>query len=149
MDRIIKTELTSSKAYDICRSIMGQMSDGYWENNSKMDQYWRFASVKMDHGNVVFSIDERPYIIRNDRRHTGVSNGFKFMRESEILGFFAKKIKFILRKEFADKKRTDDMKTNWLSSSFDNDICVRDVEDVIRSLSASAISAGIEESSID
>lgn len=148
MSRIIKTELTSPKAYDICRSILGQMSDGYWENDHKMEAYWRFIAVAKENGNVAFKISENcfanPYFNRR-----WIKNDVMLMRDSEILGFFAKKIKFILRKEFAGIKRADDMKTEWLSSSCDNDIRVSDVEDVIRSLNASAIVAGIAESSVD
>ena len=148
MSRIIKTNLTSDIAYDVCRSILGQMSDGYWENTRKMEEYWRFASVKKAKGEIVFAIDNRYYDYPYSGRRA-VYNGFFRMNDSEILSFFAKKIKFILRKEFSgiSKKGLNSKQTSWLSCK--DDVCVSDVNDVIRSLEASVICAGIAESSVD
>lgn len=154
--RIIKTGLKGEIAKNICCSIIGQMSDGYWENSPKFEQYWRFVDVKIVKNKITFAVDPRYFIVGPHNKT--VHNGFYMMRDSEILGFFAKKIKFILKKELAEcydmkltKKTSEDktIKTYWLSYSCGRGFTVSEVEDVIRGLEAAAISAGIAESSVD
>ena len=44
--KIIETNLTGDTMYDVCRSVIGQLSDGIWENSPVMNKYWRNISVK-------------------------------------------------------------------------------------------------------
>ena len=43
--RKIKTNTFSKKANEMLRSVIGQMSDGIWENSNSMDKYWMFAYI--------------------------------------------------------------------------------------------------------
>ena len=150
MDRIIHTGLKSKTAKDICSAIIGQMSDGFWENSPGIVKYWLFAKAdQLDDGEVVFNIDNRLYAPWSNKY---VNNAFFRMCDSEILEFFQKKIKFILSKELREshmtlRKAPDDMRTIWLS--YQDDVTVKDVKDVIRLLKASSVSAGIAEASDD
>lgn len=155
--RIIKTGLRGDKAESVCSSIISQMSDGYWEDCHEYEKYWRFASIKKSaHGEIAFKIDPRCFIdtFRGlQTRRVTIRNGFSCMEDSEVLGFFSKKIKFILRKELADdgvklNKKAAENIVCWLSSNGVR-LTVRDVEDVIRGLDGAAIAAGIAESSVD
>ena len=159
IDRIIETNLTSSKAFDICDSVIAQMFDGYWANDPHMEGYWRFAkATRVKKGTVAFLINghyNKTYF-NQDRVYY---NRFFRMRDSEVLAFFAKKIKFILQKELKEcfglklnEKTIKDksIKVCWLTKAYyNNKITVKDVDDVIRSLEASAIATGIAESSVD
>ena len=43
-ERIIKTGL-SKKYKDMLDAVIGQMSDGYWENTPMMRGYWEFVTT--------------------------------------------------------------------------------------------------------
>ena len=44
--RIIKTNLDNTAINkDIMNSVIGQMSDGMWENSSRMRGYWVWADI--------------------------------------------------------------------------------------------------------
>lgn len=65
MNEEIKTKLipipleNTEKNFTILDSILGQLSDGMWENSPRMEGYWKFCDVKVIDGNLVFEIDAR------------------------------------------------------------------------------------------
>ena len=152
MNRIIKTGLKGDIAEHICGAIIGQMSDGYWENTSSYEKYWRFINVKkLSDGRIAFVVDETDG--KYNYGHKFVNNGFFMMSDTDVISFIAKKIKFILSKELLSNgmKLSDKFyneKTIWLSHGHSS-ITVKDVIDVIIGLTASAIMGDIVESSID
>lgn len=87
--------LPASKASELLQSIIGQMSDGMWENTSGMKKYWRFAHV--DGTNL--SIDDG-YII-GDRK--SINSGYAGKSDSEVKKFFANKLKAICQQYLHDK----------------------------------------------
>lgn len=99
---IIKTGLDSilgrKKAQDIIDSILGQMSDGMWENSPGMEKYWRFADavgpdIEVDRG---FQTDEEKIGGRYGRyRFKDVYSGYREMNDKEVKKFFANKLKTI------------------------------------------------------
>ena len=57
--RIIKTGLWSVKAKEVLSSVLGQLSDGWGENNPRNDRYWKFAEVKqLADGEVVIEVSK-------------------------------------------------------------------------------------------
>lgn len=150
MDRIVHTGLKMKAARDICNAIIGQMSDGYWENSPRMVKYWLFVKTDVaSDGEVVFKIDSR-YAMDWCRKH--VHNAFLNMRNSQVLEFFQKKIKFIVGKELKESGMTlrnadDSIQTIWLA--YQDDITVKDVKEVIRTLQAASISSGLAEAAVD
>ena len=108
--RKIKTNTFSKKANDMLNSVIGQMSDGIWENSKSMDKYWMFASVERDiDGENVIEINAgtgKPYCNRY------VYNGFANMSDDQIREFFAKKIKQIAKIELKDNDKTSGWKRN-------------------------------------
>ena len=83
---------------EVISSVLGQLSDGIWENSSAMDKYWMFADV--DGTNL--SIDDEAF-----RDETGwgrygstrkrTQNGFYGKSEKEIKDWFANKAKQVVK----------------------------------------------------
>ena len=127
--RKIATNTFSKKANDMLNSVIGQMSDGIWENSKSMDKYWMFASIERDiDGENVIEISAaagKPYCNRY------VYNGFANMSDDQIREFFAKKIKQIAKIELKDNDKTSEWKRNNAEFktcylSYDEEISIAD-----------------------
>ena len=127
--RKIATNTFSKKANDMLNSVIGQMSDGIWENSKSMDKYWMFASIERDiDGENVIEISAaagKPYCNRY------VYNGFANMSDDQIREFFAKKIKQIAKIELKDNDKTSEWKRNNTEFktcylSYDEEISIAD-----------------------
>lgn len=68
---------------DILSSIIGQMSDGIWENTRSMERYWR---------SLGYEVDQNGYIVILDR----------YNEVTDPVSFFANKIKQIINIEIRD-----------------------------------------------
>lgn len=108
--RKIKTNTFSKKAKEMLRSVIGQMSDGTWENSKSMEKYWMFATIEraLDGENIIeIGVETgRMYC------HRYVNNGFSKMTDDQIREFFAKKIKQIAKIELKDNDKTTEWKRN-------------------------------------
>lgn len=99
----IETGLSASdkKAKEILDSVIGQMSDGIWENSSSMDKYWKNLDVDVDGDEIIITSEV------NSR------NPFSKYSDDEVgqkvRDFFANKIKQIVKIEHEDGY-TDDAK---------------------------------------
>ena len=74
----------TSKFKEILGSVVGQMSDGIWENTRSMEKYWRSLS---------YDVDSNGCIVIEDRHHVCANP----------VDFFANKIKQIVKIEADDK----------------------------------------------
>jgi len=104
-ERVINTGLTGPVNKDILDSVMGQLSDGKWENTPAMAKYWRNAKVQDQGGNVVIVVKD------------GFGSGFNGKDETWIRNFFAGKIKEVVYDELDDKQwnRQDQTPLDYLS----------------------------------
>ena len=101
--RKIKTNTFSKKANEMLRSVIGQMSDGIWENSKLMDKYWMFAYIdRAADGENIIEIGTE-----TGKMYCGryVYNGFAYMSDDQIREFFAKKIKQIAKIELNDNAK--------------------------------------------
>lgn len=101
--RKIKTNTFSKKANEMLRSVIGQMSDGIWENSKLMDKYWMFAYIdRAADGENIIEIGTE-----TGKMYCGryVYNGFADMSDDQIREFFAKKIKQIAKIELNDNAK--------------------------------------------
>ena len=80
------------KFKDILNSVIGQMSDGIWENTRSMEKYWKSLDYVVVDGYIV--IDDRHYVCSNP------------------VDFFANKIKQIIKIEIEDGHTTLDWNRN-------------------------------------
>lgn len=100
------------KVKDILSSVIGQMSDGIWENTRSMEKYWRSLDFKTDANGYLVIID----------RHGVTSDPIEFM---------ANKIKQIIKIEIDDGanlrwERTCSRIPDYISRSSSNPITVGD-----------------------
>jgi hypothetical protein len=84
---VINTGIKATPKFrEILGSVIGQMSDGIWENTRSMEKYWK--SLRYD-------VDPAGYIIIEDRHYVC----------SNPVDFFANKIKQIVKIEADDNPR--------------------------------------------
>lgn len=76
---------------EVIDSVIGQLSDGIWENNGSMNKYWMFARVK----GTDLEISE-DYSKRYGSSRT-IWNGFDGKSEKEIKDWFANKAKQVVK----------------------------------------------------
>lgn len=81
--RIVTGIKSTDKRLNILGSVIGQMSDGIWENTRSMEKYWKSLS---------YGTTDTGYIWLEDKR--GVC--------SDVFEFFANKIKKIIQIEIED-----------------------------------------------
>lgn len=112
--RVIKTGL-SKKYKDMLDAVIGQMSDGYWENTPMMRGYWKFVTTGTSGDEVTLEVDEMSGARDGDRR---VENRFYGMSDDAVKKFFADKIKFLIKEEGLGKwARDNEETTDYLSYS--------------------------------
>lgn len=100
MKRIIRTGLPNERKYgEILASVIGQMSDGIWENTNRMNGYWIYA----DCNSRCIDITVDKY---SDYREK-VRNPYSCMSDEQILNFFANKIKTIALIEMQDNYESE------------------------------------------
>lgn len=84
----IKTGLTDDKAYDVLCSVIGQLSDGIWENSRGMERYWQYADIEREGSEVVIKVYRDVY-----------QSGYNGKSDEDVKKYFATKIKQIVKEE--------------------------------------------------
>ena len=87
---VIHTGLNDKITEDILKSVIGQMSDGIWENTPGMDDYWLNMDVDKVDGEVVIKVK------------TDEDSPFKHYTESEIAQYIADKLRAVVVIEIQD-----------------------------------------------
>jgi hypothetical protein len=115
--RAIHTGIYGQCAYDILRSIEGQLSDGRWENSPRMEGYWKNEYILFDseeNPEIVIIVNKNAseynkipdwYDYKNNimhYRYKWVANPFAKMTEEKILCWFADKIRQMVNYEMKD-----------------------------------------------
>lgn len=105
--RIIKTGLYSQEAADILDSVLGQCSDGAYENSSYYERFWKFATVKRTtDGEATIEIPKdagkSEWGGPNRMTHRYTPNGFYEMSDAQVLEWFAKLARRIARMDLKD-----------------------------------------------
>ena len=98
-NRKIKTDLeATNKNYEILDSVLGQMSDGIWENSPVVEGYWRFATIeKSDDNKIVIAVSTIYGTNYHDNKC--LKNRFADMTDDKVKAYFANKIKQIVKME--------------------------------------------------
>lgn len=94
--RIVNTGLLGEKNKEILDSVIGQMSDGIWENSPGMDGYWLPVTIS-NNGDIL--IDNKGEIRSGER---WIKNRYYDMSDDEVRRFFANKIKQISQEYLND-----------------------------------------------
>lgn len=101
---IVKTGLSDDRAQDILNSVIGQMSDGIWENSSRMNRYWQYADIIKEGSELAIKISYP----------NSYENGFRGKSETEIKKFFAQKVKQIVKEEGLNWDRNNEERSCYL-----------------------------------
>lgn len=88
---LISTGLSDAQAEDVLNSVIGQMSDGIWENTPQMNRYWQNLEVVKQDGEIYLKANTDSY-----------SSGFKGKSDDEIRKFVANKVKQIAKAYIED-----------------------------------------------
>ena len=94
--RIVNTGLSGEKNKEILDSVIGQMSDGIWENSPGMSGYWLPVTIS-NNGDIL--IDNKSEIRDGER---WIKNRYYDMSDDEVRRFFANKIKQISQEYLND-----------------------------------------------
>ena len=111
-NRKIKTNLeATNKNYESLRSVVGQMSDGIWENSPRVEGYWRFATIEKSDDNKIVIAVSTIYTISYSNIYGKYYHGnkclinrFADMTDDKVKAYFANKIKQIIKKEESNLK---------------------------------------------
>ena len=100
--RTIKTGLENTKINgEMIASVVGQLSDGAWENSSRLRGYWVFAECNSGSSDITVS---NSYY---DTYYVSTNNPYIRMSDMDIRRFFANKIKQLVRMELKDRYEDD------------------------------------------
>lgn len=80
---------------DCINSVLGQLSDGIWENSNRCTGYWICANLNED-----LNLEIEPYSYYYDRWNS-VKNPYYNMSDYDIVMYFARKIKQVVLIEMA------------------------------------------------
>lgn len=130
-DRVIHTGMYTKKAREVLDSVFGQLSDGWGENNSRNDRWWKFgdASQEVD-GEVTIHISTKT----GERGYNGkwIENGFIGMSDTDIKNWMARMVKKTMQMELKDenishgwRRDNTDFMTHYLN--YDEEINVAEV----------------------
>ena len=102
-NRVVKTNLKGEDQYEILSSVLGQCSDGIWENNAYMEPYWQFCNVVLnpDTDQVEIAVSSTKQQLSWYKR-SWIKNPYTEMTNQEIRNWFARKIKTIINIEAKD-----------------------------------------------
>jgi hypothetical protein len=99
--REIDTPFFSKKADEILRSVLGQLSDGLWENSRSHTKYWvNFNVERRANGQVYFAVNKCRYEVFGGDYYF---NPFKEMSSAEFLNWVAAKLKAVIVAELKDE----------------------------------------------
>lgn len=102
----IRTGLTDKNAYDVLSSVVGQLSDGIWENSPGMSRYWQHMDIDREGSEVVAKFDTQDY-----------DSGFRDKDESQIKKWLANKVKQIVKEEGLDWNRDNTERCSYMHGS--------------------------------
>lgn len=151
--RVIPTGLCGVKAYEILRSIEGQLSDGRWENTPQMEKYWKNEYVILgdepEDPEIFIIVSNKKYETKKVPSHWSLKYGQQYCYKY-IDNPFVKMSDMKIRKWFADKihsmvkyEQEDNGQKNWWTKNIDqvldylgyeNTITVADCKMVVKKL---------------
>lgn len=103
--RTVRTNIPSTaKSLEIMRSVIGQLSDGIWENTRGYGSYWYCADIIDDDGFIAISVNSDRYYWYLDKL---ILNRYFDMSDAEIRKFFRNKLRTIVRHEANDNPMYD------------------------------------------
>lgn len=106
--RVIRTGLTHKLDKQVLDGVMGQLSDGMWENSPAMKKFWNTAQIDFENGEVVIKINNNGYLTQKYNNYTGRTRDtyqwspWSGKSDDEIKKWFANKVKQVVKAEIDD-----------------------------------------------
>ena len=105
MKRIIDTKVpTTNVNKDIFHSVIGQLSDGIWENSPACTSYWFCCDIDSSGDTIKLMIDSEPTVRWGSEY---IRNRYFKMSDMDILYYFARKMLQIVKIEGEDNDPMD------------------------------------------
>ena len=82
----LKIQLTSEQA-DLIDAVLGQLSDGYWENSRAAEKYWK--NIHLNNNTLIVDLDKLKHADWTDRWDTEFATVWK--NPDQVKKWFAKK----------------------------------------------------------
>ena len=102
MKRIINTKVPNNAINrNIFRGVLGQLSDGIWENSPACTSYW-FCCDTDDSGDTIKLVIDRAPVVRYCGDY--LNNRYYKMSDADILHYFARKMLEIVKIEGKDER---------------------------------------------
>lgn len=114
---VVPTGLVGKKANEVLESVIGQMSDGMWENTRGYEKYWAHCEIDMSNNIIV---------------DKGWASGFKDMDEDKVRAFFCRKINAILMEWFNWHSNDDVENCSYLS--YEEKISVDEIKQMVKQI---------------
>lgn len=132
----LKIGLTAEQA-DLIGSVLGQLSDGYWENSRAAEKYWK--NIHLDGKVLVVDLDKLKWSSYSDTWDKEFNTIWK--NPTEIKKWFAKKAQVVHNADMRDEFGTTRLKPEEMDMEaqyLDRDInkTYRQIQDAIDSLKA-------------
>ena len=110
---LIDTGLSDRKAEEVLQSVIGQLSDGIWENSRGMEKYWQYADIIKKGSEIYISVNTENY-----------ESGYRGKSEQDIKRYFAQKVKQIVKEEGLEWSRDNTEISYYLAR--DSEVTVQD-----------------------
>lgn len=110
---LIDTGLSDRKAEEVLQSVIGQLSDGIWENSRGMEKYWQYADIIKKGSEIYISVNTENY-----------ESGYRGKSEQDIKRYFAQKVKQIVKEEGLEWSRDNTEISAYLDRG--SDVTVQD-----------------------
>ena len=131
-ERKIPFGLKDEKSQDVINGVVGQLSDGMWENSPGMERYWKFTDGTDGNGNIIVydgyvSVDEYAGMNRYGTKRYNtkwIYSAFSRMDDTAVKKYFATKIKQIVKEEGLEWNRNNTQPCEYLD--YHSGVTVRD-----------------------
>lgn len=131
-ERKIPFGLKDEKSQDVINGVVGQLSDGMWENSPGMERYWKFTDGTDGNGNIIVydgyvSVDEYAGMNRYGGKKYNtkwIYSAFSNMDDTAVKKYFAAKIKQIVKEEGLEWNRNNTQPCEYLD--YRSGVTVRD-----------------------
>lgn len=110
---LIDTGLSDRKAEEVLLSVIGQLSDGIWENSRGMEKYWQYADIIKKGSEIYIAVNTENY-----------ESGYRGKSEQDIKRYFAQKVKQIVKEEGLEWSRDNTEISAYLDRG--SDVTVQD-----------------------
>lgn len=99
----IATGLNDDRANDVLNAVIGQLSDGIWENSRGMEKYWQYADIERKGSEIYIVVDRDSW-----------ASGYRGKSDEDIKRYFAQKVKQIVKEEGLEWSRDNTDVSNYL-----------------------------------